>query len=92
MDVCDFSLPFLLTDTDEDSVALHFTLSVPPTGAHDDAEICYNPRLNADRDRDLLELLPDYLCEEISFPRSHVPKFYLKVADSMSKKIVFEDE
>jgi hypothetical protein len=48
--------------------------------------------LNEQRDRELLELLPDYLTEEISFPRAQAPKFYAKVVDSMSKKIIFEED
>ena len=52
----------------------------------------YQPLLDEQRDRDLIELLPDYLTEEISFPRAQAPKFYTKVVDSMSKKIILEEE
>jgi hypothetical protein len=40
----------------------------------------------------LLDLLPDYLTEEISFPRGHAAKFFSKVVDSMSKRIILEEE
>jgi len=39
-----------------------------------------------------LDLLPDYLTEEICFPRAQAAKFYCKVVDSMSKKIVLEED
>jgi hypothetical protein len=52
----------------------------------------YQPLLNEQRDKELLDLLPDYLTEEICFPRGQAAKFYCKVVDSMSKKIVLEEE
>jgi hypothetical protein len=74
--------------------ALHFQLSMPNgDGMAEDTEFIYLPHLDDQRDKELLELLPDYLTEEIGFPRSHVAKFYRKVLDSMAKKIeVVEDE
>ncbi|KAF2722004.1 hypothetical protein K431DRAFT_338447 [Polychaeton citri CBS 116435] len=82
---------------------LHFHLSVAndsstsnpktPTGlSYEEAEFAYEPLLDQSRDRDLLELLPDYLTEEICFPRSHAVKFYTRVVDSMTKRIVVEAE
>lgn len=45
------------------------------------------PLLDEQRDKELLDLLPPYLTEEIAFPRGHVGKFYGKVLESMTKKI-----
>lgn len=83
--------------------ALHFHLLVAndsstqnpktPSGlSYEEAEFAYIPFLDASRDRDLLDILPDYLTEEIYFPRNHAVKFYTKVAESMTKKIVVEAE
>ncbi|KAI8938375.1 hypothetical protein NX059_004270 [Plenodomus lindquistii] len=72
---------------------LHFHLTVA-TGSesYEDTEFIYQPLLNEQRDRELLDLLPDYLTEEICFPRGQAAKFYCKVVDSMSKKIILEEE
>lgn len=83
--------------------ALQFHLSVgndattpnpkTPSGlSHEEAEFAYEPVLDESRDRELLELLPDYLSEEICFPRNHAQRFYGKVVESMTKKIVVEDD
>ncbi|KAF2151874.1 hypothetical protein K461DRAFT_294746 [Myriangium duriaei CBS 260.36] len=81
---------------------LHFHLSVnndstqvnpkTPSGlSYEDAEFAYEPFFDEGRDRDLIDILPDYLTEEICFPRSHAVKFYTKVVDSMTKKVVIEE-
>lgn len=72
-------------------IALHFHLSISSSDAYEDAEFAYMPLLDDNRDRDLIDILPDYLTEEICFPRSHAAKFYAKVVDCMTKKIVVED-
>lgn len=74
-------------------IALHFHLTVAGgSETYEETEFMYNPLLNEQRDKELLDLLPDYLTEEICFPRAQAPKFYTKVVDSMSKKIILEDE
>jgi hypothetical protein len=70
----------------------HLTVSTSSDSNYEDAEFVYQPLLNEQRDRELLDLLPDYLTEEICFPRGQAAKFYCKVVDSMSKKIMFEEE
>jgi len=42
----------------------------------------------------LFDILPDYLTEDICFPRSNAPKFYARVVDCLTKKVevVEEDE
>ena len=73
--------------------ALHFHLTVASSGtSYEDAEFIYQPLLHEQRDKELLDLLPDYLTEEICFPRAQAPKFYSKVVDSMSKKIILEED
>ncbi|QIX00707.1 hypothetical protein AMS68_006224 [Peltaster fructicola] len=82
---------------------LHFHLSVmnenastsnpkTPGLSYEDAEFSYEPFLDESRDKDLLEILPDYLSEDICFTRNHAVKFYSKVVESMTKKIVIEDD
>jgi hypothetical protein len=73
--------------------ALHFNLSIPNyqtstrTTSFEDTEFTYAPRLEAGRDRDLLQILPDYLAEEISFSRINAAKFYARVVDTLIRKI-----
>ncbi|KAF1344321.1 chromosome segregation protein Csm1/Pcs1-domain-containing protein [Delphinella strobiligena] len=82
---------------------LHFHLTISndssmtnpktPSGlSYEDTEFAYEPLLDQNRDRDLIDILPDYLTEEICFPRNHAVKFYTKVVESMTRKIVIEDE
>ncbi|KAF9693958.1 hypothetical protein EKO04_008058 [Ascochyta lentis] len=72
---------------------LHFHLTVSEGGSsYADTEFVYQPLLDEQRDRELLDLLPDYLTEEICFPRAHAARFFSKVVDSMSKRIVLEEE
>lgn len=82
---------------------LHFHLTVcndsstsnpkTPSGlSYEDTEFAYEPLLDEGRDGELLDLLPDYLTEEICFPRAHAVKFYTKVVESMTKRVVVEDE
>lgn len=63
-----------------------------PSGlSYEEAEFAYEPLLDESRDRDLMELLPEYLVEEICFPRNQAVKFYTKVLDSMMKRVVVEE-
>ncbi|SLM40783.1 Monopolin complex, subunit Csm1/Pcs1 [Lasallia pustulata] len=70
---------------------LHFKLAVASDSdgkgsSYEETEIQYTPRLDSNRDRDLLELLPDYLSEEITFSRMNAPKFYGRVVDTLTKR------
>lgn len=47
----------------------------------------YKPQLDDRRDNELIELLPDYLVEEITFPRPHAAKFYSRVLKSLTEKL-----
>lgn len=44
------------------------------------------PQLDPGRDRELVQLLPNYLVEEITFPRAHAAKFYARVIKSLSER------
>ena len=76
--------------------ALHFKISVANDNdvPYDEADIQYTPLLDENRDRDILQLLPDYLTEEITFPRSQAAHFYGRVVDTLMKKqrMVSEDD
>ncbi|KAI1752495.1 chromosome segregation protein Csm1/Pcs1-domain-containing protein [Xylaria castorea] len=68
---------------------LHFKLSIGNDGSSDkfeDARFMYMPQLDAARDEELIETLPDYLVEEITFPRLHAARFYSRVAKALSDR------
>lgn len=70
--------------------ALHFKLAVANDNDakihYEDATFLYTPRFDVNRDRDLLELLPDYLSEEIAFSRVNAAKFYGRVVETLTKR------
>ncbi|KAJ4166472.1 hypothetical protein NW765_007710 [Fusarium oxysporum] len=69
---------------------LHFKLTVDNDDTSDnieDVQFTYQPQLDAGRDVELMEMLPDYLTEEIVFPRSQAPKFYLRVSKSLAEDL-----
>jgi hypothetical protein len=68
--------------------ALHFKLAVPNVSAanFESAEFQYIPLLDENRDRDLVELLPDYLTVDITFSRQQASKFYTRVIDTLMKR------
>lgn len=68
------------------SPALHFKLEVETESSGDnyeEAHFTYKPQLDSNRDRDLIDLLPDFLVEEIEFSRPHAAKFYSRVTKSL---------
>ncbi|KAJ5580004.1 Monopolin complex subunit Csm1/Pcs1 [Penicillium hispanicum] len=67
---------------------LHFKLAVPKisTTDYESAEFQYLPLLDANRDRDLVNILPDFLTVEITFSRQHASKFYTRVIDALTKR------
>ncbi len=73
--------------------ALHFKLGVATNtdDNYEETEFQYTPRLDNDRDRDLLELLPDYLREEITFSRHNAARFYGRVVETLTKKRTGDD-
>lgn len=73
--------------------ALHFHLAIAndpsPSKSmmYEDIEFQYTPRLDANRDAELLRILPDYLTEEITFSRVNAAKFYSRVVDALTRKV-----
>lgn len=66
--------------------ALHFKLALDKPEEcenYEDVQYTYRPQLDPNRDGDLLDILPDYLVEEITFPRTHAAKFYTRVIKSL---------
>lgn len=70
------------------ATALHFKLVVPHVSSsnYHSAEFSYIPLLDENRDRDLLDLLPDYLTVDINFSRQQASKFYTRVIDTLNKR------
>lgn len=68
--------------------ALHFKLAVPQVSAanYESAEFHYIPLLDESRDRELINLLPDYLTVDITFARQQASKFYMRVIDTLTKR------
>ncbi|KAI1816448.1 hypothetical protein GGS20DRAFT_221694 [Poronia punctata] len=67
---------------------LHFKLAAGTEGDSDqfaDEQFMYKPQLDSDRDQELIDLLPDYLVEEITFPRLHAAKFYSRVVKALNE-------
>ncbi|KAL1903021.1 hypothetical protein Sste5346_000934 [Sporothrix stenoceras] len=71
--------------------SLHFKLCIDEDEAgdggsgEDSAQFVYTPQLDARRDAALIEQLPDYLVEEISFPRMQAAKFYKRVMQALTE-------
>ncbi|KAI3332312.1 hypothetical protein HD806DRAFT_480129 [Xylariaceae sp. AK1471] len=68
---------------------LHFKLAIGIDGSSDkldDAQFMYMPQLDAARDAELMDILPDYLVEEITFPRLHAAKFFARVVKALSER------
>lgn len=52
----------------------------------------YRPQIHADRDRDLISIMPDYLTEELTFERAVASKFYARVVNTLREKVIVEEE
>ncbi|KAL7949818.1 chromosome segregation protein Csm1/Pcs1 domain-containing protein [Trichoderma barbatum] len=69
---------------------LHFKLALEDRDAaesYEDVQFTYRPQLDSSRDGDLIEVLPDYLTEEITFPRNQASKFYGRVIKSLTERL-----
>lgn len=75
-------------------VALHFKLSVAKEAeeSYENTEFQYVPRLDRNRDRDLIALMPDYLTDEITFARTHAAMFYGRVVETLTKRRMAEEQ
>ena len=74
-------------------LALHFKLGVAKDidGNYENTEFQYTPRLDMNRDRDLIALLPEYLTDEITFSRTNAAMFYGRVVETLTKKRSVEE-
>ncbi|KAK9480005.1 chromosome segregation protein Csm1/Pcs1-domain-containing protein [Lipomyces japonicus] len=61
------------------------TLSVAGTD-HEDVEVTFVPMLDGKRDEALVELLPDYFTEPLTFVRSSAAQFFWKISQALQKK------
>ncbi|KAF4125308.1 DNA repair exonuclease SbcCD ATPase subunit [Geosmithia morbida] len=69
---------------------LHFKLALETadaSGNYEDVQYTYRPQLDPGRDGELMDILPYYLLEEITFPRPHASKFYSRVTKSLSESL-----
>lgn len=68
------------------ALALHFKLAIEVGTDDGDAAHChYTPQLDANRDRALIEVLPGFLVDEISFPPAQAGKFYARVLKALNE-------
>ncbi|KAK6609881.1 hypothetical protein QC760_004657 [Botrytis cinerea] len=66
---------------------LHFKLGVESEKMADgDPDCRYTPLLDPSRDKPLLDLLPDYLVDEIEFPRPQAARFYARITRALTEK------
>ncbi|OTB03317.1 hypothetical protein M426DRAFT_321886 [Hypoxylon sp. CI-4A] len=68
---------------------LHFKLAMGGselTEGFDEPQLIYMPQLDPSRDQDLIDILPDYLVEEITFPQTHGARFYSRVMRSLTER------
>ncbi|KAL5316454.1 hypothetical protein ACEPPN_015502 [Leptodophora sp. 'Broadleaf-Isolate-01'] len=68
---------------------LHFKLAAAnekSAESYEDTQCSYIPQLDPSRDKALMELLPDYLVDEITFPRPQAAKFYARVGKALTEK------
>jgi hypothetical protein len=67
---------------------LQFKLSVDGEASetYDEAQVTYTPKLDTNRDRALIDQLPDFLVEEIQFPRAEIRRFYVRVTKALNER------
>ncbi|KAH7133464.1 chromosome segregation protein Csm1/Pcs1-domain-containing protein [Dactylonectria macrodidyma] len=61
---------------------LHFKLAVEiadPADNYEEVQFTYRPQLDPNRDAELMDILPEYLGAEITFPRRQASRFYARV-------------
>ncbi|KAM0593519.1 hypothetical protein ACHAQF_006445 [Verticillium nonalfalfae] len=76
----------LQKQSEERARALHFKLCVQnevASESYEEAQFTYMPQLDESRDRELINLLPEFLTDEITFPRPQAAKFYARVSKSL---------
>jgi 3-deoxy-D-manno-octulosonic-acid transferase len=64
----------------ETNVALHYKLTMEDKDVNDPhGQIVYTPLLDPDRDEKIMNVLPDYLTDEIMFAREQGPSFPVRL-------------
>ncbi|KAK4176911.1 chromosome segregation protein Csm1/Pcs1-domain-containing protein [Triangularia setosa] len=63
---------------------LHFKLTMS-SGDGDESQCEYNPLLDTNRDRALIDVLPEFLVDEIAFPRAQAGKFYQRIMRALNE-------
>ena len=85
-----FSFVFLPPYTDSVALALHFKLYIDQEDAKsssfEETEFLYTPLLDANRDHDMINQMPEYLTEDITFARQNAAKFYARVVDTLTRR------
>ncbi|KAK0745053.1 chromosome segregation protein Csm1/Pcs1-domain-containing protein [Apiosordaria backusii] len=66
------------------TTALHFKLTMS-NGDGDESQCEYNPLLDTNRDRALIDVLPEFLVDEIAFPRAQASKFYQRIMRALNE-------
>ncbi|KAF5025183.1 hypothetical protein F66182_2759 [Fusarium sp. NRRL 66182] len=69
---------------------LHFKLAVEKaeaSGSYEDVQFTYQPQLDPGRDGELIDMLRDYMMEEITFPRHQASRFYARVNKSLTERL-----
>ncbi|KAI9167261.1 Monopolin complex subunit pcs1 [Paramyrothecium foliicola] len=69
---------------------LHFKLVLErpdASGDYDAANVTYQPQLDPARDEEMMDMLPDYLIDEIAFKRPHASKFYTRVINALNERL-----
>ncbi|KAH6688072.1 chromosome segregation protein Csm1/Pcs1-domain-containing protein [Plectosphaerella plurivora] len=70
--------------------SLHFKLTVEKedvSEGYDETQFTFEPQLDSDRDHDLVEFLPDYMTDEITFPRAHAPRFFQRLTRALEEQL-----
>jgi hypothetical protein len=65
--------------------------STPGPVSFEDIQMSYMPLVDEKNDRALIDILPDFLTDEIDFPGGQLRRLYTRVRDSMMTKVVVED-
>jgi hypothetical protein len=80
-------------------IALRFNLCIedplltrtPAARSYEEAQMTYTPMLDEKNDKHLVDILEDFLIEDICFPRNHAQGFYTKVRECMMRRVEIEE-
>jgi len=79
-------------------IALRFNLSIEdptlartPGTTYDEVQMTYTPLIDEKNDKHLVEILEDFLVEDICFPRNHAQGFYTKVRECMVRRVEIDE-